>query len=444
MSKKATVLAVDDEIGVRESFDMVLKGEFNMLLAESGQTAIETFMKNSIDIILLDIILPDADGIDLLKKFRGLDPNVEVIMVSAVKELQTAVKAIKAGAYDYVVKPFVVEDIINIVNRALEKNRLKKEVAYLRDELERYQPFEKIIGEDIKMNAVFDLITTIKDGDGSVLIQGESGTGKELVSRAIHNLGNRQNQPFVVINCAAIPNTLMESEIFGHIKGAFTGASSNKTGKLEIADKGVVFLDDIDTLDINMQAKLLRVIQEKEFEKLGSNKLIKIDVRYIAASNKNLQELVSADKFREDLYYRLNVFPIMIPPLRERKGDIPRLLNHFLELNSKKMGKPLKKFSNSAVKLLMQHYNWPGNVRELQNLVERLFTIVKGNTIYPKDISTFNIAKREIKELLLKDAVDLFEKQYIGEVLEKVNGNKKKAAGILGVHRNTLQSKLSA
>ena len=193
-----------------------------------------------------------------------------------------------------------------------------------------------------------------------------------------------------------------------------------------------------------MQAKLLRVIQEKEFEKLGSNKLLKIDVRYIAASNKNLQELVSADKFREDLYYRLNVFPIMIPPLRERKGDIPRLLNHFLELNSKKMGKPLKKFSNSAVKLLMQHYNWPGNVRELQNLVERLFTIVKGNTIYPKDISTFNIAKREIKELLLKDAVDLFEKQYIGEVLEKVNGNKKKAAGILGVHRNTLQSKLSA
>lgn len=444
MSKKATVLAVDDEIGVRESFDMVLKGEFNMLLAESGETAIETFMKNSIDIILLDIILPDANGIDLLKKFRGLDPNIEVIMVSAVKELQTAVKAIKAGAYDYVVKPFIVEDIINIVNRALEKNRLKKEVAYLRDELERYQPFEKIIGEDIKMNAIFDLITTIKDGDGSVLIQGESGTGKELVSRAIHNLGNRQNQPFVVINCAAIPNTLMESEIFGHIKGAFTGASSNKTGKLEIADKGVVFLDDIDTLDINMQAKLLRVIQEKEFEKLGSNKLIKIDVRYIAASNKNLQELVAEEKFREDLYYRLNVFPIMIPPLRERKGDIPQLLNHFLELNSKKMGKPLKKFSNSAVKLLMQHYNWPGNVRELQNLVERLFTIVKGNTIYPKDISTFNIAKREIKELLLKDAVDLFEKQYIGEVLEKVNGNKKKAASILGVHRNTLQSKLSA
>jgi DNA-binding NtrC family response regulator len=364
-------------------------------------------------------------------------------MVSAVKDIETAVKAMKYGAYDYVVKPFIVEDIKNIITKAIEKHHLIKEVTYLRDELERYHPFETIIGKDKKMMAIFDLISTISNSDGTILIQGESGTGKELIARVLHKLDSRGNHPFVVINCAAIPATLMESEIFGHNKGAFTGASSIKIGKLEIADKGIVFLDDVDLLDIGMQAKLLRVIQEKEFERLGSTKIIKIDVRFIAASNKKLKYLIEHEEFREDLYYRLNVFPIEIPPLRERRGDIPLLLDHFLEQYAKQSGKSPKRFSNSAIKILTEYYDWPGNVRELQNLVERLSTITKENIIYPRSISAFNITKKDIKDMPLREAVNLFEKQLIAEALERSGGNRKEAAKMLGIHRNTLQNKFS-
>ncbi|MBN2418716.1 MAG: sigma-54-dependent Fis family transcriptional regulator [Deltaproteobacteria bacterium] len=443
MENKSSILVVDDEYGVLQSFKMVLGSDHNVYLAETGEKAHKIFSETSIDLILLDIMLPDYNGIDLLKKFKEIDPETEVIMVTAVKEVKTAVDAMKFGAYDYIVKPFVVEDIINVVNRSLEKHHLQRKVTYLKDELERFQPFEKIVGNDKKMKEIFELISTISESDGAVLIQGESGTGKELVARAIHKLGTRKEQPFVVINCAAIPETLMESEIFGHNKGAFTGASSIKVGKLEIANNGVVFLDDVDTLDIAMQAKLLRVIQEKEFERLGSTKLIKIDVRFIAASNKNLKRLAETGQFREDLFYRLNVFPIELPPLRERRRDIPLLLNHFLYLYSKHNGKPLKKFSQSAEKVLTDHYDWPGNVRELQNLVERLATITKGNVIFPKSISNFSIAKNEVRDMPLKEAVDIFEKEFINDALKKVRGCRKEAARILGIHRNTLQKKLT-
>ncbi len=443
MENKSSILVVDDEYGVLQSFKMVLGSEYNVYLAETGENALKIFSENSIDLILLDIMLPDSNGIDLLKKFKETDPDTEVIMVTAVKEVKTAVEAMKFGAYDYIVKPFVVEEIINVVNRSLEKHLLLRKLTYLKDELERFQPFEKIVGQDHKMKEIFELISTIAESDGAVLVQGESGTGKELVARAIHRLGPKKDQPFVVINCAAIPETLMESEIFGHNKGAFTGASSIKIGKLEIANKGVVFLDDVDTLDIAMQAKLLRVIQEKEFERLGSTKLIKIDVRFIAASNKNLKHLAEVGKFREDLFYRLNVFPIELPPLRERRGDIPLLLEHFLKLYSKQSGKPLKKFSQSAAKILTDHYDWPGNVRELQNLVERLVTITKGNVIFPKSVSNFSINKKEVKDMPLKEAVDIFEKEFINDVLTRVSGSRKEAARILGIHRNTLQKKLT-
>lgn len=443
MDKKASILVVDDEYGVLQSFKMVLGSEYNISLAESGEKALQIFGETSIDLVLLDILLPDSNGIDLLKKFKGIDADVEVIMVSAVKDIKTAVEAMKFGAYDYIVKPFVVEEIINVVSRAIEKHRLLRKVSYLKDELERFQPFEKIVGQDQKMIEIFELISTISDSDGAVLIQGESGTGKELVARAIHRLGNRKDEPFVVINCAAIPETLMESEIFGHSKGAFTGASAVKVGKLELADKGIVFLDDVDTLDIAMQAKLLRVIQEKEIERLGSTKLIKIDVRFIAASNKNLKRLIQTGHFREDLFYRLNVFPVEIPPLRERRGDIPLLLNHFLEVYSKSNGKPVKKFSGGAEKILIENYEWPGNVRELQNLVERMATITKGNVIFPKNISDFSLNKKEIRDIPLKDAVDIFEKDFINDVLKKVQGSRKDAARILGIHRNTLIKKMN-
>jgi len=443
MKEKAKILVVDDEHGVRQSFNMVLKDLYNVLLSGTGQEAVDIFIQNSIDLVLLDIRLPDIDGVDLLVKLKETDPNVEIIMVTAVKEIQTAVKAIKSGAYEYIIKPFVVDDVLTVIHRALEKRRLIKEVVYLRKELERYHVFEEMVGKDKKLRKIFDLISKISPGDGTVLIQGESGTGKELVARAIHNRSPRRNEPFVVINCAAIPESLMESETFGHIRGAFTGANQTSIGKLEIANGGTVFLDDIDSLSIKMQGKLLRIIQEKEFERLGSTKVIKVDLRFVAASNKKVDELISKGEFREDLFYRLNVFPIRLPPLRERKGDIPLLFNHFLELNLKKTGKPKKRFSEEAMETLKE-YDWPGNVRELQNLVERLFTITKGEVIQMKDISMFdNFGRRTIKDMPLKEAVNLFEKQYINEVLEGVGGNRKRAAEQLGIHRNTLLAKLT-
>jgi len=440
MTKKSTILVVDDERGVRQSFNMVLKDEYQVLMAGTGREAVDIFTKDSVDLILLDILLPDSYGLDLLAQLKKADPHTEIIMVTAVNEIQAAVKAIKLGAYEYIIKPFVVDDVLAVIRRALEKRSLKKEVAYLKNELERYHPFEKMVGKDPKMKKIFALISTISQSDGTVLIQGESGTGKELVARAIHNRSLRHNQPFVVINCAAIPISLMESKIFGHNRGAFTGANSDNIGKLEIADKGTAFLDDIDSLDINMQAKLLRIIQEREFERLGSNKVIKADLRFVAASNKDLNTLISQGIFREDLFYRLNVFPIKLPPLRKRRGDIPLLLNHFLEMYAAGAGSAPKTISEQAMQVLKGYY-WPGNVRELQNLVERLVTITKDSVIHLRDIAVYNISDSNIKDVSLKEAVSAFEKQYIYEILDSVDWNRKKAAEKLGIHRNTLLAK---
>ncbi|MBW2066485.1 MAG: sigma-54-dependent Fis family transcriptional regulator [Deltaproteobacteria bacterium] len=441
MDAKKSVLVVDDELGVRQSFYMVLKDQYDVHLAATGEEALDIFTKKSIDLVLLDIRLPDIDGLSLLEKLKEIDRGSEVIMVTAVKEIKAAVQAVKLGAYEYIVKPFSVEEVLNTIKRALEKHELEKEVVYLRNELQRYEAFQEIVGQDEKMQEVFQLVSTIADSDGAVLIQGESGTGKELVARAIHNLSRRKIHPFVVVNCAAIPSSLMESALFGHHRGAFTGAVATTIGKLEMANRGTVFLDDIDTLDTNMQAKLLRVIQEKEFERLGSTKTITVNVRFIAASNKNLQKLIEEGSFREDLYYRLNVFPITLPPLRERKRDIPLLLDHFLKLNAKNTGRPPKRFSKRAIKTLME-YDWPGNVRELQNLVERCFTISRNSVIHLDDIVPYRREKTGVKEMTLKEAVADFERRYVNEILELVNGNRKKAAEILGVHRNTLSAKV--
>ena len=441
MNNKNTILVVDDERGVRQSFNMALKNKYHVLLAATGEKAVDILQKNSIDLILLDILLPDIDGIDLLKKFKQTDPNTEIIMITAVNDLRTAVKAIKLGAYEYIIKPFIVDEVLTLIRRALEKRHLVKQVVYLKNELERYLPFEKMVGKDEKMKKVFELISVVSQSHGTVLIQGESGTGKELVARAVHNLSPRKNQPFVVINCAAIPATLMESELFGHNKGAFTGAESIRMGKMEIADKGTVFFDDIDSLDINMQAKLLRIIQEKEFQRLGETKTMKADVRFVAASNKNLDELILREEFREDLFYRLNVFPIKLPPLRERKEDIPLLLNHFFKLYAKKSGKPQKMITENALKILIE-YDWPGNIREMQNLVERLCTIKQDPVVQLKDLTALTISKKSVINNSLKEAVNSFEKQYIAETLDLVKGNRKKASEKLGIHRNTLLAKI--
>jgi len=444
MEKKPTILVVDDEFGVLQSFKMVLKDDFRVLLAATGAEAINLFNNNSVDLVLLDILLPDNNGLDLLEKFKELDLSIEVIMITAVNDIQTAVKAIRLGAYDYLVKPFDVVEVLKVIKRALEKRDLVRKVLYLKNELGRFNHvFEEMIGQDEKMIKIFDLISMYSQTDGTVLIQGESGTGKELVARAIHKRSHRKDQPFVVINCAAIPESLMESELFGYQKGAFTGASTTMIGKLEIADKGTVFLDDIDSLKIAMQSKLLRVIQEKEFEKIGSRKVVKLDVRFIAASNKDLLQLIAKGDFREDLFYRLNVLPIELPALREKKDDIILLINYFLEIHSRNTGKPAKKISNEATEVLIK-YDWPGNVRELKNLVERLTTVINDPVIKLRDVLMLTSRKKETFQIMkLKDAINIFEKNFITDVLERVNFNKKEAADLLDIHRNTLVNKLN-
>ena len=442
MGKQGTILVVDDENGIRQSFKVLFKDRYHVLAAETGKEAIDLLTKNSVDLILLDILLPDVNGLDLLEKLKAIDPNLDVIMVTAVKDLQTAVKAIKLGAYEYIIKPFLVDDVLNAVERALEKRSLLREVTYLRNELERYHPSDEIIGQDDKMLKIFELISTIADSESAVLIQGESGTGKELVARAIHKLGPRKDHPFVVVSCAAIPPTLIETSLFGHHRGAFTGAIKTAAGKIEIANRGTVFLDDIDTLDVSMQAKLLRVIQEKEFERIGSTKVIKVDVRFVAASNQDLPEMIRNGLFREDLFFRLNVFPILLPPLRERRKDIPLLLSHFLGSHATRSGKPPKRFSEEALHTLIA-YDWPGNVRELSNLVEWSFTTSKEQVIELRDLSSLNVHRARDGNMTLKDAVDAFERQYIKATLDSVGGSKTKAAEILGIHRNTLLLKTS-
>ena len=443
MVKYSTILVVDDEPGVRQSVKMILKDQYRLYFAENGSIALDIFRQKHVDLVLLDILLPDLDGLDLLKQLRDIDPETEVIMVSALKEISSAVRAIKRGAFDYITKPFEVDEMLAVVKRALERKDLQKEIVYLRDELERFQHFEAMVGQSAAMQAVFSLISKVAEakGPGAVLIQGESGTGKELVARAIHNRSRRKGRPFVVVNCAAIPVTLMESELFGYSKGAFTGALASRSGKLEIADTGTLFIDDIDSLDINMQARLLRVLQEKEYEKVGSDRVVNVDIRFIAASNKDLRRLVSKGKFREDLFYRLNVFPVKLPPLRERKEDIPELLKHFVSLNGKNNGLPAKPFSESATRALID-YDWPGNVRELENFVERLFIVSKGDVIRHEDVLPLGRRSASPDSLELKTVVADCERRHIISVLNIVEGRRGEAAKLLGIHRNTLTAKI--
>ena len=375
-----SILIVDDEKGIRESLRMVLQDNYDLYFAETGAEALCIFESRAVDIVLLDIMLPDTDGRHLIQKFKAIDDTVEIIMVTAIKDLRSGIDTIKNGAYDYLVKPFEVDNIKTVVARAIKKRMLQKEVFLLKHEIDHCRPFETMVGRNLEMKNIFHLIATVAPSDGTVLIQGESGTGKELVARDIHNQSRRAKNPFVVINCAAIPATLMDSELFGHRRGAFTGATTDCPGKLEIANTGTVFLDDIDSLSIKMQANLLRVIQQKEFERIGTHRIIKADIRIIASSNQDLLKLVAENRFRQDLYYRLHVLPVALPPLRERRDDIPLLLDHFLQLHAKRKGETTKRLTPAAIDHLTS-YHWPGNVRELENLVERICTINPEHTI---------------------------------------------------------------
>ncbi len=445
---RPAILVVDDEPGVRESFRAILKDQYEVLEAEDGPSALALVGSRPVDLMLLDVRLPGMEGIEVLERVKAMDEGIEVILVTAVKTMRTAVEAIKLGAYDYITKPFEVDEILSVVQRVLEKRALEREVLYLRTELNQRDGFGDIVGRDHAMTQIYELISHVAETTVTVLITGESGTGKELIARAIHRQGPRRDKPFVTVNCAAIPESLLETELFGHEKGAFTSAYYKKIGKFELATGGTFFLDEVGSLRMDLQAKLLRVLQEREFERVGGVKPIKVDVRIIAATNINLKTAVSKGLFREDLFYRLNVVPLHVPRLRDRREDIPLLVEHFLQKYNQRFGKSVQRLSKRAL-MVLQFYEWPGNVRELENLVERSVALARRRVIEVEDLPLDVVAlgipgAGPIAGRVLKHALRQFERQFILKVMERMEWNQTHAARILGLHRNTLQRKLGA
>ncbi len=439
--RKANILIVDDEKGMRDSLHMLLRDNYNVHLAKSGKEAIKTIKSAPIDLVLLDIRLPEINGIEVLKIIKGIDESIEVIMVTAVVMVKHAVEAVRLGAYDYITKPFDIQALQEQVEKVLEKRILQQENVLLRRMIEKDFQFEKIVGKSKEIREVFKIIDDVARSNATVLITGESGTGKELVARAIHNRSPRKEKLFVAVNCAAIPENLLESELFGHERGSFTGAHERQIGKFEIANGGTLFLDEIGSMPLRMQAKLLRAIQEKEIERIGAGYPTPIDVRLISATNSDLRSAIKKYKFREDLYYRLNVIPIHLPPLRERREDIPLLVNHFLHKYNREFGKNIKGTKREAMELLV-NYDWPGNIRELENLIERLLVLTKSSHIgidrFPPEIRGELPCKPGSRDQTLSKAVQKFEADFIRQALEKAGGKKGKAAKLLGIHRNTL------
>jgi len=440
---RPVVLVVDDDPGVRESFRLTLEDHYDVLDVPDGPAGLDVVRASQVDLVLLDIRLPEMDGIEVLERIKAIDDGIEVILVTAVKTVRTAVAAMKLGAFDYLTKPFEEDELLAVIGRALDKRSLEREVTFLRGELARTQDADEIVGQHPSLQKLHRLIAQVAGTTATVLITGESGTGKELVARAIHRQGPRAQKPFVAVNPAAIPETLTESELFGHEKGAFTGAYQRKLGRFELAQGGTLFLDEIGALKAELQAKLLRVLQEREIERVGGTRAIKIDVQVIAATNVDLTDAVRRGAFREDLYYRLNVVRVEVPPLRGRAEDIPLLVAHFVRRSSRQFNKRVEALSPEALAAL-QEYRWPGNVRELQNVIERSVVLAEGPVIQLNDLPLDVLLpehRRKVQEadrLPLKSATEDFERQVVLRVLERVKGNQREAARILGLHRNSL------
>jgi DNA-binding NtrC family response regulator len=443
---RPVVLVVDDEPGVRESFHLILDDDYEVIDVPDGPSALEVVRSTHVDLVLLDIRLPGMEGIEVLERIKAIDEGLEIILVTAVKTVRTAVAAMKLGAFDYVTKPFDEDELLVLVRRALDKRTLEREVVYLRGELERHHDFDQLVGQNPEMQKIYRVVAQVARTNTTVLITGESGTGKELLARAIHHQGPRRDQPFVAVNPAAIPETLIESELFGHEKGAFTGAFQRKIGKFELAQGGTLFLDEIATLRSELQAKLLRVLQEREIERVGGTRAIKIDVRIIAATNADVPAGVRAGTFREDLYYRLNVVHLPVPPLRNRADDIPLLVEHFVRRYVQESGKRIEGLTPEALDLL-RGYRWPGNVRELQNVIERAVVLTDGPSIgvddLPLELSLGVASTLPEDSLPLNEASDRFEQQMVLRMLDRVRGNVSEAARLLGLHRNSLKAKLA-
>jgi two-component system response regulator AtoC len=441
------ILAVDDDPKIIESIRLILERDYEVLAAQNGQEALEIISRKKIDLVFLDIQMPGGmSGLEVLKRIKDSGETIAVVMVTAANTAKIAVEAMKLGALDYLPKPFDPEEIEALAKKALENNELVKEVVYFRSQVEPTL-FENIVGRSKPMQEVYSVISKVAPTDVTMLIEGESGTGKELVARAIHFQSRRKDKPFLAINCAGIPDTLLETELFGYEKGAFTGADRQKLGRFELAHEGTLFLDEVSSLRLDMQGKILRALQQKEIERVGGVKTIPIDVRILAASNVDLMKAVKEGKFREDLYYRLNVVPIALPPLRDRREDIESLLDYFLKIFNKKFNKKIAGISKAAVTYL-EEYAWPGNIRELENMMERLVVLSDREIIDTHDLpfdiflkSKYSIENGIRKSLILKDARDIFEKDYIQAVLERTSWNQTAAARLLGIHRNTLMMK---
>jgi two-component system response regulator AtoC len=436
------ILVVDDEAPVRDTIKKGLSqmGGHHVEVAQNGIEAIEKVERDIFDLVLTDLKMPEMDGLELLKTIKGTRPETMVILLTAFGSIETAVEAMKVGANDYITKPVDLNELLIHVSKAQKENLLIKENRLLRMEVRKKFEFNNIIGKSKKMQEIFSLIEKVALGNSTVMIYGGSGTGKELVAKAIHYNSPRADRPFIPFNCGAIPETLVESELFGHTKGAFTGAVQPKKGLFEEANGGTLFLDEISTILPSVQVKLLRVLQEKEVMKVGSTERTRIDVRMIAATNENLEENMKKGKFREDLFYRLHVFPIFLPDLKERKEDIPLLAYHFLDIYSKEAKKEIKGISKEAIKLLLE-YQWPGNVRELENTIERAVIMTDQDYLTPSDFprdlmeGISEMIKRGVKD---RKSLHDIKSEYIKEILKEVGGNKRIAAEILRVNPRTL------
>ncbi|MFB0559283.1 MAG: sigma-54-dependent transcriptional regulator [Dehalococcoidales bacterium] len=443
MKKKTKILVVDDEAIIRESLrDWLSDVGHQVLTAEDGPQALEIIEEEKPGIVFADLVMPGMDGIELLKKAKEISPGIEVIIITAYGSVPTAITAMREGAYDYIEKPFCPEKAELLVEKLVEHQRLVEENISLHQKLEERYRFENIIAKSPKMQQVIEVIKVVAKSNATVLVFGESGTGKELVARAIHSQSYRKDKPFIAVSCAALPESLLESELFGHEKGAFTGAHAQRKGKFEVANRGTLFLDEIGEMSANIQVHLLRVLEEKEFTRVGGNELIKVDVRVISATNTDMKEAVADGRFREDLYYRLNVVSIELPPLRERKEDIPLLAQHFLKKFAVENQKEIIGFSPEANDFLLK-YEWPGNVREVENAIERAVILAKNPYIEVADLpqESLTSARSAPREQSLAEV----EKNHILNILSETPGNNySKAARILGISRATLYNKLKA
>jgi two-component system response regulator PilR (NtrC family) len=450
---KEKILVVDDEKSMREFLEIMLRKEdYRVSLASNGEEVLRLIERDIFDLVLLDIRMPKMDGIAVLKKIKALSPETVVIMITAYASADTAIKAMKEGAYDYITKPFKIEEIKLIIKNALEKRNLQKENTLLKQVIRDRYHFDNIIGQSPKMLALYDLLDKVGPTKTNILITGESGTGKELVAKAIHYSSPRKDRPFVTLNCGAIPESLIESELFGHMKGAFTDAIATKKGLFEVADEGTLFLDEISELPLLMQVKLLRVLQDREFKRVGGTEDIRVDVRIIAATNKDLEEAVREKRFREDLFYRLNVIQIKLPSMRERREDVPLLAMHFLQKFSEELNKTISNISSDALQLLLD-YDYPGNVRELQNIIERAVALETSPELTAQNLRSYLDDHLQLKKggleldipnegINLEKLVEEIERTLLLKALNRTHGIKKKAAELLGINFRSMRYRL--